>query len=461
MSESLYRAWIECVFFAGRFAWSVASFALFPLMAWKRLKISKLSFFSKEGLSRVGQYAGWTRLAPAAKATAFSPGAERFWIHAASVGETLTALRFCESLKILRPDSRFLITCMNTAAWRLIEKHHGFLDEKAPWIYRSVLPVDSGFAIWPFFKRFKPKAAFFFESETWPNLIQAASKLSGGVSIIQGRVSFRTHRFWMKRPNLGKCFFKRYRYIITQSPLMRRLMSEASGRSTHYFGNMKRNVEVRPLDENQIARLKARFNGRFVWTAASVHVEETEDVLETLTLLEKAGMNALCFLAPRHPDRLAVFVKAAQKAGIRYCLFSEDENREDFSDVNLCIVDAFGILDKFYAISPMSFIGGSFAPKGGHNVAEAVLRGCVPVTGPSIHNFMDMFEDLFEKDVAEMVETPAELADILIKLFQTPALLETRRAKSVAWSKKGGEIPDIVASFVDDRLSQGNHADRP
>jgi 3-deoxy-D-manno-octulosonic-acid transferase len=53
---------------------------------------------------------------------------------------------------------------------------------------------------------------------------------------------------------------------------------------------------------------------------------------------------------------------------------------------DILLIDAMGWLKASYQLASFAFVGGSFAPKGGHNALEPALYGIPTIMGPSIFN---------------------------------------------------------------------------
>ena len=75
----------------------------------------------------------------------------------------------------------------------------------------------------------------------------------------------------------------------------------------------------------------------------------------------------------------------------------------------MIILDTLGELGKMYSICYFAFIGGSFNKTGGHNPIEASVYDKPVITGPSIHNFKDIYGILDKTDAGKIVTTPQEL----------------------------------------------------
>ena len=97
-----------------------------------------------------------------------------------------------------------------------------------------------------------------------------------------------------------------------------------------------------------------------------------------------------------------------------YCLRSEGGSLEE-NDV--MILDTMGELGKIFAFSDIAFIGGSFNKTGGHNPLEAVIFGKPVISGPSIHNFKDIYAIIRNAGAGFVVKTEEEFFDIADRLL--------------------------------------------
>jgi 3-deoxy-D-manno-octulosonic-acid transferase len=70
---------------------------------------------------------------------------------------------------------------------------------------------------------------------------------------------------------------------------------------------------------------------------------------------------------------------------------------------------------------PVSMLGGSWAPVGGHNPHEALALGCHVLHGPNIWNFTESYDDLDAQNLSEQVITVQDLAQAISR-----AWLQTR-----------------------------------
>ena len=94
---------------------------------------------------------------------------------------------------------------------------------------------------------------------------------------------------------------------------------------------------------------------------------------------------------------------------------------DTFKDKDVIILDTMGELSKMYSICSFAFIGGSFNKTGGHNPLEATVYSKPAITGPSIHNFRDIYWLLSRSAAGKIVKNPKELSDYIEKLLSDKA----------------------------------------
>lgn len=120
-----------------------------------------------------------------------------------------------------------------------------------------------------------------------------------------------------------------------------------------------------------------------------------------------------------------------------------------------------GEIGLFYALTPIAFVGGSFAPGiGGHNPIEPALLDCAILWGPSVYNFKEVCELL--APAAYPVQTPDELAQTVERLLTHPKEAKTL-AKSVKHFVEGQQqILKILISLLNPYLDDDVlHAQKP
>ena len=90
---------------------------------------------------------------------------------------------------------------------------------------------------------------------------------------------------------------------------------------------------------------------------------------------------------------------------------------DTFAEKDIIVLDTMGELGKMYSICHFAFIGGSFNNTGGHNPLEATVYSKPTITGPSIHNFRDIYWLLSRSKAGKIVKTPEELSNYIETLL--------------------------------------------
>jgi len=92
--------------------------------------------------------------------------------------------------------------------------------------------------------------------------------------------------------------------------------------------------------------------------------------------------------APRHPERFRTVAELARTAGWQVSTRSRAHWPQRGDAV--FVVDTLGELVNFYACADVAFVGGSLQAIGGHNLLEPAATGTAIVTGPHLHNFVEI-----------------------------------------------------------------------
>ncbi|GAN80736.1 3-deoxy-D-manno-octulosonic acid transferase, partial [Acidocella aminolytica] len=239
----------------------------------------------KEVAGRLGEREGFASLP--------RPEGSLVWVHAASVGETMSALPLIKLLAARGPVllTTGTVTSALLAAARLPEGAvHQFVPLDVPqWGAR-------------FLEHWHPDAAVFLESEIWPNLLLACEARGIRRFLVNGRISAASTRNWRCAAGSARRLLGGFAAIHAQS----------TGDAAHFralgaarvleWGNLKFFAAPLPYDEATLAALQAALPGP-VWLAASTHPGEEILVYEAHQALLGAFPGLVTILAPRHPER--------------------------------------------------------------------------------------------------------------------------------------------------------------
>jgi len=148
---------------------------------------------------------------------------------------------------------------------------------------------------------------------------------------------------------------------------------------------------------------------------ASVRKEEDTEVLYLIEKLLEKFPDLRIGLFPRHMHRVDNWVKLLSETEINWTLKSADPPEGQYSMV---LWDIFGELKNQYSRADAVFVGGSLAPLGGQNFIEPLMHGVIPVTGPSISDFLWVGEEFFKQGLVQKGDSKKEVLRLLIQSLE-------------------------------------------
>lgn len=323
--------------------------------------------------------------------------------HGVSVGEVIALENLIKKTKEIFPDCKLVVTTGTKTGQEIAKKKfEGVAD------FITYFPLDITFCVKSFLNKVKPDVVLMAETELWPTFAHYCKKKNIQLFVINGRISDSTYRSYRLLTPFFKGLFKNYAGIFTQSEQDNEKFIKigAPADKTQVMRNLKFDVK----------KVQADFDlgeGRII-IAGSTHKGEDEIVLNAFSELKKEFPDIKLLLAPRHLTREAEVKSLTEKTGLPYGLRS---NNDRFDKNDIIILNTLGELSKVYQICDFAFIGGSFNKTGGHNPLEAVVYEKPAISGPSIHNFKDIYWLLTQSDAGKVVKTPQELTDYMRKLL--------------------------------------------
>lgn len=323
--------------------------------------------------------------------------------HGVSVGEVIALENLIKKTKETFPDCKLVITTGTKTGQEIAKKKFAGVAD-----FITYFPLDITFCVKSFLDKIKPDVVLMAETELWPTFAHYCKKKNIQLFVINGRISDSTYRSYRLLTPFFKGLFKNYAGIFTQSEQDNEKFIKigAPADKTQVMRNLKFDVK----------KVQADFDlgeGRII-IAGSTHKGEDEIVLNAFSELKKEFSDIKLLLAPRHLTRENEVKALVEKTGLPYGLRS---NNDRFDKNEIIILNTLGELSKVYQICDFAFIGGSFNKTGGHNPLEAVVYEKPAISGPSIHNFKDIYWLLTQSDAGKVVKTPQELTDYMRKLL--------------------------------------------
>ena len=325
--------------------------------------------------------------------------------HGVSVGEVIALENLIKKTKETFPDYKIVVTTGTKTGQEIaIKKFSNIVD------FITYFPFDIPYCVNSFLNKIKPTVVLIAETELWPSFSMLCKAKNIKLYCINGRMSDSTYSLYRFFRHFFKIVLSKYTKILTQSDIDKNKLISigAPEEKTFVMKNLKFDVKKSeaPVDLGQ--------NGFRVIIAGSTHQGEDEIILDIFKEKQKVYNDIKLLLVPRHTTRLPKIIEIIKSMGLNYGLRSKNDT---FEEKSVIILDTMGELSKMYSICHFAFIGGSFNKTGGHNPLEATVYNKPTITGPSIHNFRDIYWLLSRSTAGKIVKTPKELSQYIEKLL--------------------------------------------
>jgi 3-deoxy-D-manno-octulosonic-acid transferase len=368
------------------------------------------------------------------------PDGPLIWLHAASVGESISALCLIERLIHDRPEASVLVTTGTVTSAQIMASR---LPDGAIHHY---IPVDRPAWVARFLDHWRPDMALWMESEFWPNLLRGVSARNIPLILINARVSPSSFKGWQRVPRSIARLLDCFSLCLAQSEADAGRLRALGAKSVRVPGNLKFAAAPLPVDQSSLASMMETIAQRPVWLAASTHDGEDQAVIEAHHTLASQHPNLLTIIVPRHPIRGLAIEELAAAQGLRVARRSTDPSIQP--DTEIYIADTVGELGLFYRLTPVAFIGGTLIPHGGQNLLEAAKLGCAIIHGPSMTNFTAIADEMEHAGATEIIEDADDLAPAVGRLLRDTGLHAERiAAASRVADAKDGILDAVIAEL--------------
>lgn len=335
------------------------------------------------------------------------PDGKLLWIHAASVGESLSVLPLLDRLRADQPDWQILVTTGTVSSADLLAKR---LPQG---VLHRFVPVDIPGAVDRFFNHWTPDAAIFVEQEIWPGLVLELRARRIPSALVNARLSPASGRRWKQLSWLAQILFACFHPILAQSDADVTRFRALGLDDVQMRGNLKYAAAPLPADAAMLAELLVQIGNRPVFVGASLHPGEERQVADAHRRLIETYPNLLTILVPKHPRRGPEWAQALGGVPLR-------SQQDPLPPGGLYIADTIGELGLWYRLASAVFIGGSLIPFGGQNPLESTRFGVPSFVGPHTGNFEDMVADLSRRGLLATVADVPGLASAVAAVLARP-----------------------------------------
>ena len=387
---------------AGLAIYRAATAAAAPLIRWylqRRIRAGK------EDPARLSERFG--------RASVARPPGRLVWLHAASVGESLSALPLIEALLAGHPTVRILVTTGTLTSAQMLAKR---LPERA---IHQFVPVDNPAWVRRFLDHWRPDLALWIESELWLNLLDLTQDRGIPTGLLNGRLSQRSYRRWRVCGGILKPILRRFAVCLAQNADQVDRFSGLGAANARTVGNLKYAAKPLAADNAALTALQQATGKRPLWLAASTHSGEEALVGQAHRSLKTRWPDLLTLIAPRHPKRATEIAAELSALGLQVRQRSNGDLPS--ADTDVYLADTLGELGLFYRLAEISFVGGSFSGHGGHNPIEPARLGSAILYGPDMGNFSEVAASLEAGGAGLRLAEPGALEREVDRLLGDPS----------------------------------------
>ena len=380
------------------------------------------------------------------------PDGPLLWVHAASVGESLSVLPLINRLVDNHIRINVLITTGTVTSAAILA------ERLPPRAIHQFVPVDTPGAVGRFLDHWRPDAALWVESELWPNLLAALDRRDIPRALVNGRMSAGSFARWRYLLGTVSDMIDGFTVCLAQTEADAERFADLGARKARFVGDLKAVADLPSAEPQELDNLRASIGARPTWIAASTHAGDEALAYRIHQRLAQDKNDILTIIVPRHPIRGDEIAAELEKLGARVARRSIGEMPN--AETNVFLGDTMGEMGLYLQLGSVVYIGKSILHDGGHNPREPARLGRAVVFGPGMTNFVDAAAALSVSGGAIEVLDEDGLGDTVVELFADDAKREAmgQTAMAVAEREAAGVL-DRVEEALQPITGALDHAD--
>jgi 3-deoxy-D-manno-octulosonic-acid transferase len=382
------------------------------------------------------------------------------WLHCVSVGETQAARPLAQAVLDRFPTHLLVVSTTTSTGQSLAREIFG--THAAAVVY---FPFDWAWTVRRALKRIGPSLVLIMETELWPRFFRECRRREIPLIIVNGRLSDRSFSgYKLVRPFIGRVVNDISIALMQTARDADRLSALGLSRErVAVSGSIKFDAQPGSRELGLTRELGQQFDldgGDTLIVAASTHAPEEEIFLKAIQLLKERvpELSLRLLIAPRRPERFSEVASLLDSSKFSWCRRSQPADSSGVG-CEAILLDTVGELQAVYPLAAIVFVGGSIAPRGGHNVLEPAAAGACIVTGWHTENFESIVHKLVEADALVQLhdrpeaETPLILAEVFAGLLadRARACAIADNARRVFEENQGAtrQTVEIIAGLID------------
>ncbi|CAN5599386.1 3-deoxy-D-manno-octulosonic acid transferase [soil metagenome] len=377
------------------------------------------------------------------------------WFHAVSVGEVQLLRPLIAILARRRPDWDVVISTTTVSGLAVARR-------RFPDLVTFYAPLDFSWSVRRALARVRPTALVLVELELWPNLIRAAKDSGAAVTIINGRLSDRSHAGYRRIARLLRPTLQRLDAVAAQSKTSadRFIDLGVPARRVQVTGSVKYDGLEQDRQNPRTLALRRELAldpADIVFVAGSTMEGEESAALEAYQLARRHHPRLRLVIVPRHAERFERVASWLEQRGeqvLRRSIGSPPPNAPNAAPP-IVLVDTIGELSAVWGLADLAFVGGSLFPgRGGQNMMEPAAYGASVLFGPYTSNFREAVEGLLDRGGARRVNDARDLTAALLADLADPETADARADAGRAFVLTQNGAADRTVALLDRLIEQ-------
>lgn len=309
--------------------------------------------------------------------------------NAVSVGEVSLLRGLIEELTERDPSLRIVVAATtNTGFKRAVE-----LYGQAYTVVRY--PLDFSWVVARFLDRIKPNAVCCVELEVWPNFVEACEKRDIPIAVINGRLSARSFKGYVKFKRLIGPSFRKLAFAAVQTDDYAKRFKAMGVNHVHVLDTMKWDNAKLDDSVDGVQELAEQLG---VDLTRPVIVAGSTGPGEDKLLIEGLAEGTQLILAPRKPEWFDAAAKLAPG-----CVRRTDGIP---GEGPIYLLDTIGELRQAYALADVVVVGRSFLGLYGSDVMQPAALGKPVIIGPYHSDFQNTVQAMHEQGGLVVTDDP-------------------------------------------------------
>lgn len=373
-----------------------------------------------------------------------SDGRPTIWIHACSVGETLSVQPLAKLLHERFPEARLVFSAITKGGYAIANERFAIYGKGNAFYF----PIDLAGIAGRVLDWIEPSMLITIDTEIWPNVLRQAHRRHIPVVMVNGRISAESFKYYVWVQPLLSNVFENYSAFLMKAQedadRIQRLGAPPS--RIRVIGNIKydRGASEAHVVEEKTKAIDDAFgltaSGTPIIVAGSTHDDEEKTLLDVLRRIraDERFSSTRLMIAPRHPERFATVAALAESEG--FTVKRRSDPGPPNADAEVLILDTIGELGTAFRFATVAFVGGTLIPHGGQSIMEPAAWSKAILIGPSMENFPGIIDDFKAKDAVVQIEAEStdkekqkdQLAEQFQRLLADPPLRDKMGAAANA-----------------------------